>query len=217
MNSMSALVRLGLSVVLLAAIPLGALGAAADEVLQAAGEGLPGMLGKIPAGAWGEYGFASGEELAEATPGEPLSLFTITPAALNGYKPGDPVDSLLSETTLWYVPVRVRESVRSFLVMDRVEDRWEAVSFGYVPLAKPVEAMLAQWPASAGYHPRLVLVFQAQQYLFTVPELGGDNLIPLLGVRGEGAGYKAAPSRVITVGETVSVLKPIVASHLAGR
>ena len=217
MKSTRFLARFVLPAFLVVAIPLGAPGAAADEVARAAEEGLPDMLGKIPPGGWSEYGFASGEELAEATLGEPLSLFTITPAALNACKPGDPVDSLLSETTLWYVPVRVKETVRSFLVVDRVEDRWEAVSFGYAPLTKPVEAMLAQWPASAGYHPKLILVFQAQQYLFTVPELGGDNLIPLLGVRGEGAGYKAAPSRVITVGETVSVLKPIVASHLAGR
>ena len=217
MNSIRVLLRLVLPVFLFAAISPGALGAAADEVARAAEEGLPDMLGKIPPGAWSEYGFASGEELSEAAPGVPLPLFTITPAALNSYQPGDPADSLLSETTLWYVPVRVKESVRSFLVVDRMEGRWQAVSFGYAPLAKPVEAMLEQWPASAGYHPKLILVFQAQQYLFTIPELGGDNLIPLMGVRGEDPGYKAAPSRVIPVGETVSVLKPVVASHLAGR
>ena len=217
MNAGCVHIRLVLSIILCAVIPLGAWGAVTDEVARAAEEGLPDMLGKIPLGSWNEYGFANGEELALATPGTPLSLSTITPAALNGYKPGDPVSSLLSETTLWYVPVWVEESLRAFLVVDRVEGQWKTVSFGYVPLAKPVEAMLAQWPASAGYHPRLILVFQAQQYLFTIPELGEDALIPLLGARGGGSGYKAAPSRVVTVDEMVSILQPIVASHLSGR
>jgi hypothetical protein len=175
------------------------------------------MLAQIPDGAWSEYGFADGAAVAKATLSAPMPIYTITPAALDGYKQGDPIGSLLSDTTLWYVPVRVEGPVRAVLVVDLLDGKWQAVSLGYVPLAGPLEVLLDQWPQSKGFHPKLVMVYQAQQYLFTIPELGEDNLTPLSGGQGAGSGFKAGPSKLRFVGETVSALKPVVADNLSGR
>lgn len=191
-------------------------GATPDEVAQAAAKGLPELLAKIPAGAWRDYGFADASEVAKATLDRPLCLYTITPAALAGYQSGESIRSLLSDTTMWYVPVKVADSVRAILVVDRLDGAWQAVSLGYVPLAGPMQALIAQWPPAKGFHPKLILVFQAQQYLFTIPELGEDNLTRL-GVQGAGSEYRAGPFRVGRVDETVSFLKPMVANNLAGR
>ena len=199
------------------AIPNGATGATIDEVAQAAARGLPEMLAKIPAGAWSDYGFADASEVAQAALDLPMALSTITPTALAHYKPGDPVGALLSDTTLWYVPIRVKESVRAVLVVDRMNGEWQVVSLGYAPLAAPLQALLAQWPASRGYHPQLIVVFQAQQYLFTVPELGADNLTRLSGVPGLELGLKAGPAKIGRVDETVLALQPIVSENLSGR
>ncbi len=194
----------------------GAGAATPDDVARAAAEGLPGLLAQIPDGMWSEYGFANGREVAEAKPGRPMPVQTITPAALNAWKPGDPIGGLLSATSLWYVPVRAGGQVRAVLVVDWVEGGWQAVSLGYVPLAGPLGTLLEQWPESGGYHPQLVMVVQAQQYLFTVPELGGDNLTPLSGLS-MGSRVKEGRSGVGRLDETVAVLKPVVDAHLAGR
>ena len=204
-------------VCLCVAIPAGVLGATPEEVAPVASTGLPELLSKIPPGAWSDYGFADADEVAQASLGNPMSVATITPAALKAYQPEDSLHTLLSETTLWYVPVRVNDSVRAVLVVDRVDGQWQAVSLGYVPLAAPLDAMLAQWPQSKGFHPALVMVFQAQQYLFTVPEWGEENLTFLQGVHRAGSEFKAGPCRMAGVAETVSALRPIVARNWSGR
>lgn len=191
-------------------------GATPDDVARAAAAGLPGLLAQIPEGMGSEYGFADGREIAEAVPGRPMPVQTITPAALNAWKPGDSIGGLLSATSLWYVPVQAGGKVRSVLVVDWVEGGWQAVSLGYVPLAGPLGILLEQWPESGGYHPQLVMVVQAQQYLFTVPELGGDNLTPLSGLS-MGSRVKEGHAGLGRLDETVAVLKPVVDAHLAGR
>ena len=186
--------------------------AEAHAVAVAAARGWPEMRARIPAGMWRDYGFADGGAMASATLGEPLPMLAITPAALAAYQPGDSVEALLSATTLWYVPLAADGAIRSMLVVDRVAGEWQAVSLGYAPLAKALERMFAQWPATKGYHPRLVMVVQAQQYLYTVPELGPDNLTPL-----QGAAAKARPAGVDRVADAVAVLKPAVARNVAGQ
>ena len=191
-------------------------GATPDDVARAAAEGLPGLLAQIPEGMGSEYGFADGREIAKAVPGRPMPVQAITPAALHAWKPGDAIGGLLSATTLWYVPVLAGGEVRAVLVVDWVEGGWQAVSLGYVPLAGPLGMLLEQWPESGGYHPQLVMVVQAQQYLFTVPELGGDNLTPLSGLS-MGSRVKEGRAGLGRVDEAVAVLKPVVDAHLAGR
>ncbi len=57
-----------------------------------------------------------------------------------------------------------------------MDGRYQAVSLGYAGLAKELGAFVRQWPAAKGYRPVLIAVFQARQYLVTIPEKDAFNL-----------------------------------------
>ena len=185
------------------------------EALAAASQGLPGFLASVPPGDEAMYGFVPGGELTQARLGAPLRLYTITPAALAGGRAAVSVGGLLADTTMWYFPVQVGEEVKAMLVVDRMEDGWRAVSFGYAPLAREWNVIAKQWPAAKGFHPRLAVVFQAQQYWFTVPEVDDRNLTPVATPGGYGPKAKGGYAALHGLAESVRALQPAVAKAVA--
>jgi len=81
---------------------------------------------------------------------------------------------------MWYFPVQIAGQPRAILVVDWLDNQWQAVSLGYAGLAKELGVLSRQWNASQGYNPMLIVVFQAKQYLFTVPEKDSQNLTRLV-------------------------------------
>lgn len=163
-----------LSVLLLSLSVFAARGeTASPEVWAAAKEGLPAFLKAIPPSEAENYGFDGAGELARATLGEPIPHFTIEPSALAGWQPGTPAGALMKPTGLWYFPVLVRKEIRAFLLVDRMDGTWRAVSLGMAPLARSWGQVTRRW---AGCRPQLIEVYQASQFLFTVPEQGPHNL-----------------------------------------
>jgi hypothetical protein len=186
------------------------------EVGRAAEAGLPRFLEKIPAGALADYGFNTVAEREQARLGAPFRLAVITPQTLLGYQAGDAFEALLTDTTLWYFPVAIDGAIRCLLVVDRMPAGWEAVSLGYVPLARALDALLRAWPESDGNRPRLVAVFQAREYLYTVPGQATPNLTPLTGASGGGAGSATALSTtdLTQADTTLRRLRPLVEQNL---
>jgi hypothetical protein len=150
------------------------------DVLNAASNGLPAFLESVSFGNRELYGFTNDNDLARARPGVPLRVFTITPQALASHNAEPALTPLLSETTLWYFPILVGQDAKAILVVDQMAGEWKAVSIGYAPLARELDQITKQWPAGAGYHPRLVAAFSANRYYFTVPEVDDHNLSPIL-------------------------------------
>ena len=74
---------------------------------------------------------------------------------------------------------RQRHNDQILDVIDQVDNRWQAVSFGYAELARKVTRVRKRWPKVKGYNPQLIAVFQTREYLFTIPEKGPDNLTSL--------------------------------------
>jgi hypothetical protein len=146
------------------------------EVLDAASNGLPAFLASVPATTRESYGFPSDSDLTQARLGAPLLQYTVTPAALTNRARSTAVSSLITETPLWYFPIQMNGETKALLAVDHMSDGWKAVSLGYAPLAREWTLVARQWPASKGYHPRLVTVFQAKQHYFTVPEVDDRNL-----------------------------------------
>jgi hypothetical protein len=179
---------------------------APQEVMMAAEAGLPLFLSQIPPEARSDYGFTKNDALAQAYLGEPFNLYTIKPPALLGYQPGDSVPALLSKTSMWYFPVMIQDEVRAVLVVDQLDGKWQAVSLGYVNLAKQLQGVLQQWPRAKGFHPCLIAVFQAKQHLIMVPEADPNNLISLTPEK-PGLEMKSA-------GNVLERLKPIVQESL---
>lgn len=196
---------------------------APEAVLQAAAQGLQPYLSKIPAEALEQYGFASGDALPTATLGTPFLLYTLTPAALDQYQEGMTVASLVTPTSMWYFPVLVGGQPRAILVVDKLADKWQAVSLGYAGLAQELGAISRLWNAAQGYQPLLIAVFQAKQYLFTVPEKDAYNLTPLVVKKAAAADPLNAAavfgSDYATLGTAAGVigqLKPAVQNALKG-
>jgi len=185
------------------------------DVQQAAIQGLQPFLNKIPAISLAEYGFVPGNALDTATLGDPFQLYTITPGALEQYQPSLAVTEILTQTTMWYFPVLIAGQTRAILVVDRLDNQWQAVSLGYAGLAQELGALNRQWKASQGYHPMLIVVFQARQYLFTVPEKDSHNLTRLVTQKTMATGKPA--DNYVTLGTAAGVieqLKPVVKEAL---
>jgi hypothetical protein len=153
---------------------------APPEVLNAASNGLPAFLSSVSLGNRELYGFTNDADQAQARLGVPLRVYTITPKNLASHPAEGKLMPLLSETALWYFPVLVGDDTRAILVVDRMADGWRAVAIGYAPLARELHLITKQWPASAGYHPRLVAAFSANRLYFTVPEVDDQNLSPII-------------------------------------
>ena len=151
-----------------------------NEVLNAASNGLPAFLESVSFGNRELYGFTNDTDLAQARLGVPLRVYIITPKNLASHPAESKLTPLLSETMLWYFPVLVGDDTRAILVVDQMADGWRAVAIGYAPLARELHRITKQWPASAGYHPRLVAAFSANRLYFTVPEVDDHNLSPIL-------------------------------------
>jgi len=149
------------------------------EVIQAAENGLQPFLKKIPEKLIEEYGFDKNDYLEDAYLGRPFNLYKITPDLLSGYRTEDTVDSIISETSHWYFPIMLNNSPKTMLVVTKSGSNWKAVTLGYVPLVRELADIRQQWPESKGYNPRLVVVLQAKEYLFTVPEMDAYNLTPI--------------------------------------
>ncbi|MBU4366061.1 MAG: hypothetical protein L6437_02820 [Kiritimatiellae bacterium] len=185
------------------------------DVQQAAAQGLQPFLNKIPVISLEEYGFAPGDSLDTASLGDPFLVYTIPPRALDQYQAGSAVTSIVTPTTMWYFPVLIAEQSRAILVVDWLDNQWQAVSLGYAGLAKELGALSRQWKASQGYHPMLIVVFQAKQYLFTVPEKDSQNLTRLVTQKPMATGKPADDYATLgTAASVIEQLKPVVKDAL---
>jgi len=196
---------------------------APDAVVQAAGLGLRSFLDKIPQNSLAQFGFDQTDSLDAAVLGAPFLVHTITPSALRQYQAGVTVTSLLTPTSLWYFPVLIAGQPKAILVVDQLNNQWQAVSLGYPYVAREWDAVCKQWPESQGYHPVFIAIFQAHQHVFTVPEKGAGNLTLLLApgqqmlnVMGQ-APATGANARYATLDDAAKVIRnlmPVVENNL---
>jgi hypothetical protein len=149
------------------------------EVVSAATNGAQSFLRHVPPGENEFYGFSKDDDLTQASLGNPFRMYTIQPTSLWSDQLSATVTSLVSETTMWFFPVMLGTVARAMLVVDREAGRWKAVSLGYGSLAHELNSIWKQWPESQGFHPKLIAVFQAKRFYFTVPEVDDLNLTPI--------------------------------------
>jgi hypothetical protein len=178
------------------------------DITAAAKAGLPTFLARIPAGSMQEYGFNNNDSLDKACLGDPFNLHVITPDALFSYSEGVPVASILTVIDQWYFPVMIQDQIRCFLIVDRMEGKWEAVSLGYAALAKFMNQVETEYPAEKGFSPTLIAVFQAKTYLVMIPE-SGNILLQLPPTMTASASGKTVPGSG-QIADILESLKPTV-------
>jgi hypothetical protein len=179
------------------------------EVLKSAQEGLQAFLSRVPLEARGHYGFTRSDDFQQARLGTAFNLYTITPQSLLTSGADTPVTSLLSKTAMWYFPVMIHNEIRALLVVDQVDGQWQAVSLGYAELAKALDRVGQRWPQAEGFHPQLIAVFQAKEYLVRVPEYSSNDLISIFPTGRELMGGNAAG--------VIERLKPVVKEAIQQR
>jgi hypothetical protein len=81
------------------------------------------------------FGFDSARDAQAATIGTPIPVYMVQLDELREYAPQKDPDSLLHPLNKAIVPVNVRESVRSSIVIEQVKSKWTATSFGAPNLA----------------------------------------------------------------------------------
>lgn len=191
----------------------------ADDVAKAARIGLDHYLARAVADGAEKYGFGPGERIDQARIGEPFRLYAVAPDALAGYKTGDGVSSIVTPTETWLVPVIRDEKIKAILTVDGSGGSYRAVALGMAPLAVELNKVLKRWPRSSGYDVRLVAVFQAAAYFFTVPRLGDRNLTPFV-FAGKGFGWnpeapEADYSAPVDIQTTAEALQAVADDKLA--
>jgi len=192
---------------------------APPEAAEAARAGLAPFLQSIPASDLEGYGFGPGDKLEEAGLGEPFQLYTITPQALLAAGPETTVGSLLSPTGTWFFPVELEGVPKNILTVAETDGAWAAVGIGKAGLAREFSAVRKQWSPS-GNQPRLVAVFQASAYFFTLPGLDDYNFTPLsFDGFGFAPGLKSGPGYPDTVelSQVMENLKAAVAENLKSQ
>jgi hypothetical protein len=194
---------------------------APPAAVAAAEAGLARFLREIPPAELVNLGFPAGEDLSGAAVGDPWLLYTITPAALRSATAETEVESLVTQTGLWFFPVIVSGARRCVITVARMGGEWEAVEIGKAGLAGELGKVSAHWPKASGYTPKLVAVYQAAAYFFTVPELVPGNLTPLTfdGVGFAGYRQKAGPeySTTAELSQLLAPLKEAVEANIAGH
>ncbi|GAB4342923.1 MAG: hypothetical protein Kow0089_18360 [Desulfobulbaceae bacterium] len=188
--------------------------------MHAAQSGLQPLLNHIPPEDRQDFGFSNDDDMATAVLGSPFNLFTITPEDLAGYRKGTPVSSILRKTDLWYFPVVVNKSARTILIVDKVGGKWRAVSLGNTHLVKTLQQVSQRWPEAGGFTPRLIAVFQARQYLVTVPEVDERSLMPVPDGLPGGGNLKVDGAESLIMEDAYEVMQrllPIVTENIGNQ
>jgi len=169
-------IHAGLIILLLQmAVANGAMVPTPDEITQAAQDGLKRFM----ALDLSTCGIPTNITPQQVTLSRPFRLFKITPQALAACRTGATVTDMAEPTDQHYLLAQITERTICLLVIDRVEGQWRAVSLGCPDFAVELARVLAAWPEAKGYHPQFIVMRQAGQILFTIPEQGPANLTPV--------------------------------------
>ncbi|WP_372371017.1 papain-like cysteine protease family protein [Candidatus Uabimicrobium sp. HlEnr_7] len=150
--------------------------AAPEDVVKAAQQGMHSFLNSIPEAMLSEYGFDSEEELEQCQLGAPFQLKTITPNKLRSYNINDTVQSMTKDTGVWYFTIVCSGENKTILSVAKIDNQWQAVSLGNIPLANQLQSIESTWAQNRGFSPQIIVVYQAQQYFFHIPQLNENNL-----------------------------------------
>jgi hypothetical protein len=190
---------------------------APDEVLAAAKSGLPVLLKTIPTIELARYGFANRQEAAQATLGEPYQVFIMTPTAIEAYRSGRRLSTLLTQTNMWYFLVMVGEEPRTILIVDLMQGEWQAVAIGGLDLPKNLAAGKQALPGllatrlAASHVTKFVRVPQAHAEFITVESGEEDYVMPVM-TRPQSLTIENL--RMYTVDEIMTKLRPTVEKNI---
>ena len=87
-----------------------------------------------------DLGFESADEVSKAALGQPIKILVVSLNQLLRYEPGSNPSTMLTDFHQMHYPVVVNEQVRSAVMVDQVEGKWKAGTFGASKLAQLIGA-----------------------------------------------------------------------------
>lgn len=151
---------------------------ASDEVVNAAEEGVQTILLNLPPNVTDELGL-DGFDPEDTYLGTPYKIYRMEDILDTGSSEENTVASMVEATQQWYFPVMIDDEVKTFLMVDNINGEWMATSVGNGPLAKKMTKVRKKLRKKKGYKERLILSYQAKEFLYTVPKISPDNLTSL--------------------------------------
>jgi hypothetical protein len=115
------------------------------------------------------YGFTANDVFTETTVGDPIPVYTVAEKDRAAYQAGQPIEKILKPANRWVFPVFA--GARLCCMVEVTYNGHE-----YIPgnaskfLAMAWDKIADHWPASEGYHPRLVVNPDLPGYYFSIPE-----------------------------------------------
>ena len=118
--------------------------------------------------------------MEQAELGAPFHLYVIDPLKVLNFEPGTTDSQLTEATKQWFFPVKTAQGIKAMLLVEEIWDgEYQAVSFGYQPLAAGLKRLLGQDAWHDATACRLVVVYQAKEFFMTKPALEPYTLYPL--------------------------------------
>ncbi|OGJ87994.1 MAG: hypothetical protein A2268_05115 [Candidatus Raymondbacteria bacterium RifOxyA12_full_50_37] len=118
------------------------------------------------------YGFKDKGEFDSVYLGEPIYLYAIDENKLQKIKTNK-IDSVIIISDEIIFPVLSKGEYKSVLTIKKIDGQWKAISFGSRHLAIELKKIRDCW---VGHGVKIIKLYKANKYYFTIPELGGSNL-----------------------------------------
>lgn len=121
-----------------------------------------------------DLGFESPDEIASATLGAPLQILFVRLDRLREYREGTDVSTLFSQASEMNFPVMANEQVRSSVVVQQVNGKWETGTLGNGALAKLIAAAQKSRTGAEGVSQQ-ALVHVGALGIYFLGERSNDN------------------------------------------
>jgi hypothetical protein len=155
-----------------------------------------------------DMGFASADEVKEATLGQPIPVYMVRLDELREFKSGSDPAVLLRSLGKAIYPVAVRQQVRSSVTLERKGDQWRATEFGSPRLAVLLEKVRMENSMRSGIAPAdyFAVHVPALSTYFLGHRVGSKVMLtPLV----DNPEARLAAGRTITAEEAFTGLLPI--------
>jgi hypothetical protein len=112
-----------------------------EEITEIATDALGTFMQLVDQRNYRTLGFESPEEVREASLGPYLQEYSVRLDRLREFRQDQDPEQLLSGGELVYFPVTVRGEVRSSIIVDRIQEQWQAANFGNAHLIRILTSM----------------------------------------------------------------------------
>jgi hypothetical protein len=187
------------------------------DIVNAAQEGIKILVHDKEMHFLDRFGFLNQKEVDEATLGDGFQVYTVSPNTILNEETSHDLNSMVVPTNMWQFLIMTQNKAASLLTVDRVNDKWTAVSIGASGLATQLSQVIEARPVSKGYQHRLIRVYQATSDFIEISREGQViGFVPFVSLRialgGEQRDFN--PLILIQSSDLLAKLRPLVRKNI---